>query len=254
MEQLLTLPDVAIRYVSSNGDWTTEREESVEDIVWVLVLEGKIGIEVDAFEYRLQDSESIVVQPNQSFRLFADATETTYVSFRFTASRLSGFENRLNPTFPSVAVMSIRRLLGQWSSRWFLGMDSTVEVMTFIQSHLLHTSLEDEDMFASVLGVIHDSYHTELRIEELSRIVHQSKYQFIRNFRERIGQTPYQYITRQRLIHAKSLLRYSDLTLLAISQEVGFNSSAQLNKHFTEWVGCTPARFRENKGHQLKRD
>ncbi|WP_214775281.1 AraC family transcriptional regulator [Exiguobacterium sp. s37] len=254
MEQLLTLPDVAIRYVSSNGDWTTEREESVEDIVWVLVLEGKIGIEVDAFEYRLQDSESIVVQPNQSFRLFADAIETTYVSFRFTASLLSRFENRLNPTFPSVAVMSIRRLLGEWSSRWFLGMDSTVEVMTFIQSHLLHTSLEDEDMFAPVLRVIHDSYHTELRIEELSRIVHQSKYQFIRSFRERIGQTPYQYITRQRLIHAKSLLRYSDLTLLAISQEVGFNSSAQLNKHFTEWVGCTPARFRENKGHQLKRD
>ncbi|MCT4799488.1 hypothetical protein ACFO4U_03760 [Exiguobacterium profundum] len=50
MEQLLTLPDVAIRYVSSGGDWTTEREKSKEDIVWVLVLEGKIGIEVDAFE------------------------------------------------------------------------------------------------------------------------------------------------------------------------------------------------------------
>ncbi|WP_337873819.1 AraC family transcriptional regulator [Exiguobacterium sp.] len=254
MEQLLTLPDITIRYMSSNEDWATEREESVEDIVWVLVLEGKIGIEVDAFEYRLQDSESIMIQPNQSFRLFADTTETTYVSFRFIASRLSGFENRLNPTFPSVAVMSTRRLLGEWSSQEFLGIDSTVEVMTFIQSHLLHTSLEDEDMFAPVLRVIHDSYHTELRIEELSRIVHQSKYQFIRSFRERIGQTPYQYITRQRLIHAKSLLRYSDLTLLAISQEVGFNSSAQLNKHFTEWVGCTPARFRENKGHQLKRD
>ncbi|MFN3632836.1 helix-turn-helix domain-containing protein [Exiguobacterium profundum] len=254
MEQLLTLPDVAIRYVSSSGDWTTEREESKEDIVWVLVLEGKIGIEVDAFEYRLQDSESFVVQPNQFYRLFADSTETTYVSFRFIASRLNGFENRVNPMFPSIAVMSIRRLLGEWSSRGFLEIDFTDDVMTFIQSHLIDTSLDAEDLFVPVLRVIHDSYHTELRIEELSRIVHQSKYQFIRNFRERIGQTPYQYITRQRLIHAKSLLRYSDLTLLAISQEVGFNSSAQLNRHFTEWVGCTPARFRENKGHQLKRD
>ncbi|WP_214817545.1 helix-turn-helix domain-containing protein [Exiguobacterium sp. s59] len=254
MEQLFTLPDITIRYMSSNEDWTTEREESLEDIVWVLVLEGKIGIGVDAFEYRLQDSESIVIQPNQSFRLFADSTETTYVSFRFAASRLNGFENKLNPTFPPVAVMSTRKLLGEWSSRWFLGIDSTVDVMTFIQHHLIDTSLEDEDMFAPVLRVIHDSYHTELRIEELSRIVHQSKYQFIRRFRERIGQTPYQYITRQRLIRAKSLLRYSDLTLLAISQEVGFNSPAQLNKHFTEWVGCTPARFRENQGHLLKRE
>ena len=154
---------------------------------------------------------------------------------------------------PSIAVMSTRRLLGEWSSRELLGNASTDDVMTFIRHHL-SDSIVDEDIFAPVLRVIHDSYHTELRIEELSRIVHQSKYQFIRNFRERIGQTPYQYITRQRLIHTKSLLRYSDLTLLAISQEVGFNSSAQLNKHFTEWVGCTPARFRENKGHQLKRD
>lgn len=253
MEQLLTLPDVTIRYMSSNEEWTTEREESVEDIVWVLVLEGKIGIGVDAFEYRLQDSESIVIQPNQSFRLFADSAETTYVSFRFAANCLNGFENKLNPMFPPVAVMSTRRLLGEWSSREFLGIDSTVDVMTFIRHHL-SDSIVDEDLFAPVLRVIHDSYHTELRIEELSRIVHQSKYQFIRSFRERIGQTPYQYITRQRLIHAKSLLRYSDLTLLAISQEVGFNSPAQLNKHFAEWVGCTPARFRENKGHQLKRD
>ncbi|MCT4784800.1 helix-turn-helix domain-containing protein [Exiguobacterium aestuarii] len=253
MEQLFTLPDITIRYMSSNEDWTTEREESLEDIVWVLVLEGKIGIGVDAFEYRLQDSESIVIQPNQSFRLFADSTETTYVSFRFAASRLNGFENKLNPTSPPVAVMSTRKLLGEWSSRWFLGIDSTVDVMTFIQHHL-SDSIVDENIFAPVLRVIHDSYHTELRIEELSRIVHQSKYQFIRSFRERIGQTPYQYITRQRLIHAKSLLRYSDLTLLAISQEVGFNSPAQLNKHFAEWVGCTPARFRENKGHHLKRD
>lgn len=133
MEQLFTLPDITIRYMSSNEDWTTEREESLEDIVWVLVLEGKIGIGVDAFEYRLQDSESIVIQPNQSFRLFADSTETTYVSFRFAASRLNGFENKLNPTFPPVAVMSTRKLLGEWSSRWFLGIDSTVDVMTFIQ-------------------------------------------------------------------------------------------------------------------------
>ena len=253
MEQLLTLPDVTIHYVSSIGDWTTEREESVEDIVWVLVLGGKIGIEVDVFEYRLQDSESIVIQPNQSFRLFADSTETTYVSFRFTASRLSGFKNRINPMFPSIAVMSTRRLLGEWSSRELLGNASTDDVMTFIRHHL-SDSIVDEDIFAPVLRVIHYSYHTELRIEDLSRIVHQSKYQFIRSFRERIGQTPYQYITRQRLIHAKSLLRYSDLTLLVISQEVGFNSPAQLNRHFTEWVGCPPARFRENKGHQLKRD
>ncbi|MBG0916996.1 hypothetical protein [Exiguobacterium sp. SRB7LM] len=44
MEQLLTLPDVTIHYVSSIGDWTTEREESVENIVWVLVLGGKSGL------------------------------------------------------------------------------------------------------------------------------------------------------------------------------------------------------------------
>ncbi|WP_321284625.1 helix-turn-helix transcriptional regulator [Exiguobacterium profundum] len=186
MEQLLTLPDVTIHYVSFIGDWTTEREESVEDIVWVLVLGGKIGIEVDVFEYRLQDSESIVIQPNQSFRLFADSTETTYVSFRFTASRLSGFKNRINPMFPSIAVMSTRRLLGEWSSRELLGNASTDDVMTFIRHHL-SDSIVDEDIFAPVLRVIHDSYHTELRIEDLSRIVHQSKYQFIRSFRERIG-------------------------------------------------------------------
>lgn len=76
--------------------------------------------------------------------------------------------------------------------------------------------------------------------------LHVSESYLIRNFRRQYQLTPHRCLTRLRLEQAERLMRYSDLSLEAISLECGFSSYANFYKAFRAEKG-------ENPGAALKR-
>ena len=259
MNQIMTTRTVTIHYGVGEDGAMSSRQSTQGDLVWVIGLDGKVGLSVDSFEFRLQEGESHLVEPGQTYRVFATSEASTFVSIRTDATRFL-MKNRLSSLRdsrlrrqPSIATEALRLTLGDWATRLFLGGSFDDEIDDWLQAHLVSTGAMQAHIFSPILRFIEREYANPIRIDTLSQMAFQSKYQFIRNFRAYTGLSPYQYITRQRLIRAKELLRYSEFTLLEISIEVGFGSTAQLNKHFTEWVGCPPRRFRENTGHRIQR-
>lgn len=65
-------------------------------------------------------------------------------------------------------------------------------------------------------------------------------------FRKNLGTTPYDYLLRYRITHAKELLAMTDLKVSTIAADVGFNSESNFSYRFSQMVGQSPRAYRES--------
>jgi AraC family transcriptional regulator len=95
-----------------------------------------------------------------------------------------------------------------------------------------------------VQGFITRHLTEALRLQELAATIHMSPYHFARMFKRATGQSPHVYITSQRMEHAKDLLRNSDLPLVDVAANVGFQTQGHFTTVFHKYAGVTPRVFR----------
>ena len=62
--------------------------------------------------------------------------------------------------------------------------------------------------------------------------------------RRSVQSSPLQLIQDRRLLEAKRALLYSDLSISALSAELGFDDSAYFSRFFAKRAGMSPRRFR----------
>lgn len=67
---------------------------------------------------------------------------------------------------------------------------------------------------------------------------------FSRRFRERAGCPLFEYLNRQRVKRACSLLKSSDLSIIDIAEAVGYNNLSFFNRYFLRIVGVSPRVWR----------
>lgn len=94
-----------------------------------------------------------------------------------------------------------------------------------------------------VLDYIHSYLGQPLRLAELAAIANISQYHFARLFKQTLGVSPYQYIIRQRIEKAKTLLIEGKHSIAEVSSLVGFADQSRFAKHFKKYVGVTPTAF-----------
>lgn len=81
-----------------------------------------------------------------------------------------------------------------------------------------------------------------LKLDDISREMNMSKYQFIRSFEENNGISPYQFYLNCKVEKAKQLIEKSKDIYLAVT-ECGFVDLSHLNKHFKSRYGVTAFDF-----------
>ncbi|GGO46021.1 AraC family transcriptional regulator [Streptomyces daqingensis] len=67
---------------------------------------------------------------------------------------------------------------------------------------------------------------------------------FTRRFREEVGTSPQQWLTRQRIERARHLLESSRLPVDAVASAAGFGSASSLRLHFQSALGVSPSTYR----------
>ncbi len=72
-----------------------------------------------------------------------------------------------------------------------------------------------------------------------------SETHLIRLFRERYGQTPYEFRMEKKMEQARILLRHSPLSIKEIAERLGFSSQYHLSGYFKSRTGVSPRRFRQ---------
>jgi len=87
-----------------------------------------------------------------------------------------------------------------------------------------------------------------LRLADLARECGLSASQFSRAFRRTVGETPHQWLIRQRIERAKVLLNGNESTLADIALACGFSDQSHFTRSFTAWTGISPGRWRRSVG------
>lgn len=83
-----------------------------------------------------------------------------------------------------------------------------------------------------------------LTLTELARHAAMSVRTFTRRFRDETGESPGQWLTQQRVEHARTLLESTDLPIEQIARECGFGTAQSLRAHVQATLGVPPSAYR----------
>ncbi|SDG57311.1 AraC family transcriptional regulator [Psychroflexus sediminis] len=106
--------------------------------------------------------------------------------------------------------------------------------------------LFDNNRMAFVLKYIRENYREDISVENLADKACMSSSHFYKTFKNTLGETPIEYLNRERLKQAKKLIRTSSSKLSEIAFSCGFNSSSYFNTQFKKQEGMTPSQFRKS--------
>ncbi|HLW03287.1 MAG TPA: AraC family transcriptional regulator [Ktedonobacterales bacterium] len=87
----------------------------------------------------------------------------------------------------------------------------------------------------------------ELSLDALAQQTSFSPYHFARLFRRTTGESPHQFVLRQRLERAQHLLKETDMPLAQIALETGFANQSHLTSVFKQQRGVTPRAYRHGR-------
>jgi AraC family transcriptional regulator len=113
-----------------------------------------------------------------------------------------------------------------------------MSTLTLKDRSLTHAQLQQS------IDYIHTHLDRELSLEQMAAVIHISPTYFASLFKHTTGISPHQYVIRQRVKRAKSLLLKTDLAIADIALQVGFSSQSHLTQQFKRFTGMTPRQIR----------
>ena len=81
--------------------------------------------------------------------------------------------------------------------------------------------------------------------EDIAKDLYLSRPYLSRKFIQETGESLSDFILKEKTEEAKRLLRYSDKSLTAISNYLGFSSQSHFSRVFKKYASCTPGEYRE---------
>src|SRR4029453_2047778 len=89
--------------------------------------------------------------------------------------------------------------------------------------------------------------HEEWPVERLASVSGVSEAHFARSFKEAFGFPPPRYLLPRRIERAKALLRDTDLPIIEIAFQTGWNSLGTFGRIFLDITGESPGELRERE-------
>jgi AraC family transcriptional regulator len=94
--------------------------------------------------------------------------------------------------------------------------------------------------------LVHAKIEDDLSLDEMAESVGLSTAHFARMFRKSTGQTPHQFVLRQRLERAKAMLRAPDARVLDVAVACGFKTQQHFAQVFRDVWGVSPTDYRQD--------
>lgn len=102
-----------------------------------------------------------------------------------------------------------------------------------------------DPLVSQALGFIKKNAVNNLGAGEVADRLHTSRRNLERRFRDRLGRTVLEEIHRNRIAHAKRLLREKDVSVKRVAALSGFKTMDRFAAIFTRYAGMSPTAFRK---------
>lgn len=107
-------------------------------------------------------------------------------------------------------------------------------------------AISDPDV-AEAVRFIRDHYCEPINVQDLLDRIPISRRMLESRFRDILGRTPHQEILRRRIDQIRYLLANSDLTLIQIARQTGFQNQEYMSVAFRRAVGQPPGAYRKER-------
>lgn len=102
-----------------------------------------------------------------------------------------------------------------------------------------------EEKIRNIIDYISLHYQEELTIDHLANICGYSATHFMNFFKKHIGISCMEFLIQFRLRKATELLQHSNLSILEIANQSGFNNLSNFNRQFKKYYLMTPRQYRK---------
>jgi AraC family transcriptional regulator len=101
----------------------------------------------------------------------------------------------------------------------------------------------------NVIEFVHSQIGEDLSLQKMAEVAGLSVTHFSCMFRESVGESPHQFILRQRIQHAKELLRAREARMLDVALACGFKTQQHFARVFRNMHGACPTEYRRQILH-----
>ena len=108
---------------------------------------------------------------------------------------------------------------------------------------LVYSKLTGAQM-ARVIEFCDASLGENVSLDDLAALCNLSPFHFLRQFKKTTGISPYQFLSRYRIERAKQMLLNEDLSLNALSYELGYSDQAHFSRAFKQTTGISPSEYK----------
>ena len=95
-----------------------------------------------------------------------------------------------------------------------------------------------------VTELVHTKIEEELSLHEMAQCAGLSTSHFLEMFRKSTGESPHQFVLRQRVERAKEMLRQAEMRVLDVAVACGFKTQQHFARVFRRICGASPTEYR----------
>jgi len=96
---------------------------------------------------------------------------------------------------------------------------------------------------AAAISAMHENPAQAWTLQMLARTASMSRSSFAQRFKEKVGLSPMEYLTRWRMLLAGEKLRSSGESIAAIGYSLGYESESAFGAAFRRLMGCSPRQY-----------
>src|ERR1700723_505945 len=152
-----------------------------------------------------------------------------------------------------VAAVHAEMVAGFPSGRLFLDSVEQAMAVTLVNGHAVrHRPVQiyrgglGSARLRKIRELVHAKMEDDLSLDEMAQSVGLSTAHFARMFRKSTGETPPQFVLRQKLERAKRMLRAPDARVLDVAIACGFKTQQHFAQVFRDVCGTSPTGYRQD--------
>lgn len=263
-------PDFSVFYRAAKQ--LTWQNQATSGYSLLTTLSSKLDYVVDDQRATLDESESVVFEPNTTVTAKGQQVELLFLTFSASLVIQDAATMRLIPpksivTFTREHVHGDRKLdalLEEFAAELATEKPGRAIVMRALVEQLLVHILRNystprlsEELELSRVGLVdrrirrsvelmHSQLDQDLTLKALAAASYLSPFHFARLFKKLTGLSPHNYLASIRATRAQLLLAETDLPVTEIGARVGYLSGSHFTKAFRLATGATPREFRKS--------
>ncbi|UII24198.1 AraC family transcriptional regulator [Fulvivirga ligni] len=109
-----------------------------------------------------------------------------------------------------------------------------------------HSLWSNQNPLAAAIQYMKQNLRGKISLDEVAKIACMSRTSFFQKFKETMGETPSQYILKERIKLAQRDLESSDKNITEVCFSSGFENLSHFIRAFKQEVGCTPKSYQQN--------